>query len=68
MTAGGDSYVGGLWMFLSEKGCSVQSFPKNNSIFFANPTFSECRAVTLQYHIRYSLAILTNYFAILTIT
>lgn len=55
---------GGLWMFLSR--CSVQSSPKNNSIFFARPTFSECRAVTLQYHIRYSLAILTNYFAILT--
>lgn len=64
MTAGGDFYIGGLWMFLSR--CSVQSSPKNNSIFFARPTFSECRAVTLQYHIRYSLAILTNYFTILT--
>ena len=60
MTAGGDFYVGGLWMFCSE--LPQKRFKK----FSANPTFSECRAVTLQYHIRYSLAILTNYFAFLT--
>ena len=37
MTAGGDFYVGGLWMFLSR--CSVQSSPKNNSIFFGETDF-----------------------------
>ena len=37
MTAGGDFYVGGLWMFLSR--CSVQSSPKNNSNFFSETDF-----------------------------
>ena len=59
MTAGGDFYVGGVDVLF-------RATPKKIQNFFARPTFSECRAVTLQYHIRYSLAILTNYFAILT--
>ena len=39
MKAGGDFYVGGLWMFLSEKGCSVQSSPKINQKFFGETDF-----------------------------
>lgn len=59
---------GALDVFVRGGDVLFRASQKLIQLFSANPTFSECRTVTLQYHIRYSLAILTNYFAILTIT